>query len=105
MHAGQMRSLIVIEQVAEGQSNSGAVTEDWSTFVTARARRRKLSGREFYAASVVNLQESVEYRIRFVKNITTKMRINDSGEFLDIQSIIDPDEKQRELILVCERYE
>lgn len=105
MRAGLLRHKIEIEQVTETRTSSGAVTETWAVFATVRARVESLTGREYFAAQQVQAENQKRFTIRYIPGITYKMRIKYNSNYYDITSIINPDERNRELILMGIDYD
>jgi SPP1 family predicted phage head-tail adaptor len=86
--AGRLRHTITIQQTTQTQSTSGAVSDSWGTFATVRAEIRPLSGREYLESNQVNAEEITRFTIRYLADITTKMRILWGTRTYDIRSIM-----------------
>ncbi len=99
---GEMRYLIVIEQCTEvPEPTYGEPVPDWPVFARVRAAKDDLSGREFFQAQQINAEITTRFRIRYLANITSKMRILCDGDYYNIVSPpIDPDGMRRELHLM-----
>ncbi len=104
MRAGRMREQIVIQSVSEARTSTGAIDPTWSTFATVRCAVKPLVGREYFAAQAVNTANQVEFRIRYLSGVTTKMRISHDSKIYDIQSVIDIRDIHRELVLMGVEY-
>jgi SPP1 family predicted phage head-tail adaptor len=98
---GNLRHRITIEQAAVAQDTDGAVLESWSTYAMVQASIEPISGREYFAAQ--STQADVTHRIivRYRSGITPKMRVNHGSRIFDILSVININERNRELHLMC----
>jgi SPP1 family predicted phage head-tail adaptor len=101
VRAGKLRHRIAIEQVAETQDPDGSVIETWSTFANAHASIEPISGREYFAAQTT--QADVTHRIcmRYLAGLIPKMRVKYGLRIFDILSVINVNERNRELQLMC----
>jgi SPP1 family predicted phage head-tail adaptor len=77
------------------------VIETWSTFATAQASIEPISGREYIAAQSTQADVSHRIRLRYLSGITPKLRVNYSSRIFDILSVININECNRELQLMC----
>jgi SPP1 family predicted phage head-tail adaptor len=101
MRAGTLRQSIIIEQVTETRTASGAVTETWSTYATLRARQAITGGREFTTAQQLHSELSVLFACRYKSGVTSKMRVNHGGTYYGILSAYDPTGRGKELQIAC----
>ncbi len=104
MRAGSLRHKITIEQVTEARTGSGAVTETWETVVTLRAEKNPLSGREYFDSLQVQEANQVRFKTRYYPGLNTKMRLVHNGVNYDIHSIINPQERNKELLFLGVEY-
>lgn len=100
MNAGMLRHRIQIQQATETQDSFGAVTQTWTTIATIWASIEAISGREFFDAAQVNAEITHRIRIRYRPDITTQMRAAEGTRTFDIQAVLDPDGRRRELVLM-----
>ncbi len=98
--AGKLRERITIEQPVEARDEYGSTVQTWETFVAVRAAVEPISGREYFSAQATQSEVTTKIRIRHLAGVTTKMRVSWRGTMLDIESII-PDERRREMTLMC----
>ena len=104
IRSGNLHKKITIQQVTEGRTESGAVTETWSTFAEPFASVEPVSGREYFAAQQVQAENTVKFRIRYQRGINPKMRILYNDNVYDIQSIINGSERNDELLIMAALY-
>lgn len=107
MKAGRLRHRVNIQQPVETQNAYGEAEVAWSNVLTnVWAGIEPLRGREFFAAKQVNAEIEARVVIRHRAGITAKMRIVDlchgSGEYY-IDTVINPEERNRELQFMCTR--
>ena len=102
MRAGKLRHRITIEQNTPTRDALGAEVDSWSSFAVRWAAVEPLGGREFWDARRVNAERRVRFRLRYVVGVTPEMRVSFDGRVFDIQAVIDVEERNRELQLVCE---
>lgn len=98
--AGRLRHSITIEQPVESQDDYGSTVTTWEPMATVRAEVKAIQGREYWAAQSTQSETTHQVRLRYVAGVTTKMRVSWDGALLDIESVI-PDERKRELTLMC----
>lgn len=100
MRAGELRNRVTIQQATETQSDSGAVGQTWANVATVWASYKELSGREWFAAQQVNAEVSGEFGIRYRAGIVPKMRILFGTRVFNIEAVMDPASRRRELQLL-----
>lgn len=100
MRAGDLRHRVTIQQAAETQSGSGAIGQTWSDVAAVWASIEALQGREVFAAQQINAQVSSRITIRYRAGIIPKMRMVFGARTFNIEAVIDPDGRRRELQLL-----
>jgi len=99
--ARRLRREIIIQQQVTTRDTHGQATQSWTTFATVQGAVEPLQGREFFAADQTNAETSVRIRIRYLSGITQAMRVSFNSKLYNIEAIINPQEKDRELQLMC----
>jgi len=99
MQAGELRNIVTIQTPVEVQTTTGEPSITWVTYYSMNARIEPLTGREFWQAKQINSTVSGKIDIRYIKGVTAKMRIKFGSRYYNIEAIVDPDERHRELIL------
>ena len=100
--AGQLNQRITIQQDIGTIGNVGQKVPNWTTLATVWARVRALSGTERFAAQQVLAELSYELTIRHRTDLNETHRVLlSNGTPLDIQAILDPDGRKRELLILC----
>lgn len=102
MEAGKLRHKVTLQSLTTGQDSAGAATESWSNFATSIwASVEPLSGREYFQAQQVASETSIRVRIRYRAGIVPTMRVVYGSRKFEILAIIDPEERHREIQLMC----
>lgn len=100
--AAHLRQRITIEQYTVTDRNEiGGEVKDWAPVATVWASVEPIRGREFFAAQQVNAEVTHKVTTRFHAGITPKMRVKYGARVLEIQSVIDPQERHLFLELMC----
>lgn len=102
MRAGTLRHRVAIEQLVANsptQNAGGEMDETWTNVATVWGAVEPLRGRELFAAQQVASEVTGTIRIRYLAGVTPKMRCVFGTRNYDILSAVNPDERNRELIL------
>lgn len=98
MRAGQLRHRVTIQRPTE-DINGGATT--WSDVETVWASIAPIAGREYFAAQQVQSDVTHRVRMRYGPTVTTKDRLTFGVRHFDIRTVLNRDERNRELELLC----
>lgn len=103
MESGKLRHRVIIEKrtTPETQGDLGEPTTTWVTHLAVYAQINPLQGREFYDAQRINPELTHNILIRYREGITPDMRISFGTRTFEIISIVNVEERNRELRLVC----
>lgn len=102
MRSGKLRHRVTLQTQVETQNSFGEQeTLSWQDYATVWGAVEPLQGREFFTAMQVNAETTVRIRIRYMTGVTSRMRVSFDSRIYNIKSIIDPDERNRELQLMC----
>lgn len=101
INPGSYRHIISFEKISEIQNEYGEVKKDWTTIFTTRASIRPISGREFYQAETVNSEVTHKVNLRYREGIKADMRIKFGERVFEIISVINFEERNIELQLLC----
>jgi SPP1 family predicted phage head-tail adaptor len=106
MRAGRLRHRITIQDYTESQNTFGEVTKNWTDYATVWAAVEPVKGREFWESQQINAEITTKVTIRYLAGIKPKMRILYDTRIFEIDSVINVDERNRELqLLVKEMVE
>jgi SPP1 family predicted phage head-tail adaptor len=102
MRAGRLRHKIaVLEEIEVLDSNSGEVLLSWIETASVYGSIEPQSGKEYIQAQATQSDALVNVVIRYIPSITTKHRLSCNGKQYNIRSVLDRDERGKELNLVC----
>lgn len=91
MNIGKLDKKIIIEQYTAVTTPSGFDEAKWVSYKTVWASINNLWGKEYYAAKATNEEKTVEFTIRYFKDLenlnTTKYRLNWGGRAFNITFI------------------
>lgn len=106
MQTGKLRHRVTIEEPLgttrdTGGAKKGKDRQGWRPRVKVWAAVEPLNGRELFNAQQVEPVITHRVRLRYIKGITAHMRIKHRKRELNIESVINVDERNRELELLC----
>lgn len=93
--------LLIIEQPTNTLNDFGETVQTWATFVTVFGAIQGIAGREFIIAN--NKNAEMDYRVytEYIQGVTPAMRVKFGTRLFAIVSVINVDELNRELQLLC----
>jgi SPP1 family predicted phage head-tail adaptor len=110
MKAGRLRHKVTLQAQATTVDSFGAPNNTWSTIAVRRASIEPLMGKEYYANSGEHSELTTRIRLRFDSTISDlrpfDRAVDASGAtdvVYDIQSVQNPREGDREMVLMCTR--
>lgn len=100
--AGALRHRVTLQSAAETPDGGGGFTTAWSDVATVWAAIEPLKGTERLRAE--QLENPVTHRvtIRHRAGVTAKMRVAFGARVFNIRAVINPEERNRRLELLCE---
>ena len=101
MRAGKLRHKIIIQHTQAIENDFGEDVDTWVEFKSARSQIVPLAGKEYFAASQIKSKVTHKITCRYVVGVTTKMRILFGVRIFDIESAININEKNRELLIMA----
>lgn|GEM_PF-198980 len=75
VNIGDLRNRITLQVFVTTLDDDGFETQEWQDLRTVWAKVENLHGREFYAAAAVQVEKTVKFSIRYIKDIDETMRI------------------------------
>lgn len=102
MNSGKLKHRIEVQESINTRDEFGAISsQTWETFCLMWASIEPLSGREYFTA--VQMQSEISHKItmRYKSGIKPHYRILWNGRIFDIQSILNKEERNIELIFYC----
>ena len=104
INPGELRHKIIFQKLntdGDNQNGYGEPIEIWDDILITRAGIYPLSGKEFYSAETVNSEVTHKVNIRYAKGLSPDMRIKFGDRLFFIISIINFQEKNVELQILC----
>ncbi len=99
--SGSLRHTIQIEEAVITQNEVGEPVQTWSVTATRRASVEPLQGQEKFIAQQVKADVTHRVRLRYLDGLTPSKRIRFNGRLLNIESVLNADEKNREMEVMC----
>jgi len=84
---GELKHRITFQNLVSELNENGFETEAWEQYKTLWAAVSNLNGREYFAAAVVQAENTVKFTIRYAPNIETTMKILFKDKKYNITSI------------------
>jgi len=104
MKIGKLRKKIDIMKPLETADSYGDQVKNWTYVAVNRwAEVNPKSGRESFLRQQTIDEKAVTFGIRYLEGITPKMKVVYGNVDFNIQSIVNVDERNRELQLECTR--
>jgi SPP1 family predicted phage head-tail adaptor len=106
MRAGKLRRKVDIEQATNTANGLGEPVPSWAAIATnVPAEILPLNGRERIVAQQVNNQLNTRVTMRYYNGLKTGMRLKYVDKvgtrYFQIQSFINTDERNREMVVDC----
>ena len=107
MRAGRLNKRVIIEANTEAANALQETTDSWATLATVWAAIEPLRGAEFQAGQQIQADKQVRIIIWYRSDVTTEHRIafadqkTGTTRYFEINSVIDANEKNESLELMC----
>jgi len=101
MRIGELRHRVTLRKKEIAEDALKQQSEVWTDIATVWARIEPLSGREYFAARQENAEVTAKITIRYRKDVTPDMRAVSEGRVFDVLSMINPEERNISLVLMC----
>ncbi len=101
MRAGTLRHRVTLQRRGDTRDGIGTVTETWTNEATVWASIEPLQGREYFEAQRENADVTHKLRIRHRSGVTREMRVIFEDRVFDIEAVLNVEERDRELVLMC----
>lgn len=106
MRAGRLKHRVQLQTLVAGspqQKPTGEPDTAWTTVATVWASIDPVLGREFFSAQQVQSEVDTKIRIRHRAGVTAADRIVHGGTVYNIKAVINIEEANVELLLMCAR--
>lgn len=107
MRAGDLRHRIELQEKITVKDSEGYDVAQWTAYATVHASKKGIRGREYFAAAAVQAENSIEWQIRFRKDVTDAHRVYDieNQKSYDIRSVVPIDDKKSGLALYTQEVD
>lgn len=101
MKIGKLRHRVTLQECIASRDSFGAEVLTWVDIATVWASVSPISGKEYFAAHQINAEVTTKITMRHRPDILPNMRAAFQNCLFDIVSVINPEEKNIALILMC----
>ena len=101
MQIGQLDKRIELQSAAKVSDCMGGSTLTYSTSATVAAAIWPVSAKEMVAANAPSMTITHKIRIRYLSTVKASWRVKYGSRYFDIISIVNPNEDDRWLDLIC----
>jgi SPP1 family predicted phage head-tail adaptor len=101
MRTGLLRHYVEIHALTIIEDDIGNQTEEWAKVAEVWAAVEPLQGDEKLAAAYIQAETTHKVTIRYLAGITPANRLLFDGRTLEIESVRNLEERNRELQLMC----
>jgi SPP1 family predicted phage head-tail adaptor len=102
MKAGKLRHKVTVERAnAAGSDDYGQPITTWEAVGTYPASVEPINGREYFAAHMAMSEATTRIRMRYQAGMSSADRITHGMTIYNIVSVINPEMRNEELVLMC----
>lgn len=104
MRIGSLRHRVTIQSPKESRDDFGGARAEWFDVATVWAKVEPLGGTEvaeLKKTGALYAEATHKVTVRYRSDVTEKMRIVKGDRVFDIASIVNTDERNRELVMMC----
>ena len=101
MIIGKMNQRVILQSKVVTVDTYGGEVVSWKSEKTVWASIKPVSGREYFMARQMQDETTHQVRIRYFEGVIPTWRVKYGDRILNIQSVINPDEGNNEMVLMC----
>ncbi|MGC6407561.1 phage head closure protein [Bisgaard Taxon 45] len=101
MNIGKLRHRITLQKQVNTLNEYGATVTKWGKVATIWAEIKPLAGREYFSAQQVQSEITTQIFIRYLPGVLPTMRVKFGSRFFEIISVINANERNIYLQLMC----
>lgn len=101
LNPGKLRHRVVLEYPIVVENDYGEEEKQWERLAERYARVSPMSGTEEWNAQNVDAVLTHEVEIRYMEDVRTDLRVCFRGRVLHVESVVNPDERDERLLLMC----
>lgn len=103
-NAGKYRHPITIQKQSETKNEYGERVTVWTDFTLSRASMNPISGKQYLNSEAIKSEISHQIHLRYIPNLDPTMRVKFGDRYFQIITIINFQEMNKELQLMCKEY-
>ncbi len=101
MRSGSLRNKINIEHAMNVKNSVGEQTKTWSIFAEVYAEAKPIRSTERFVSQRLQTEVNFQFRVRFLSGIEHDMRVVYNERIFDIDSVLNVEERNKELIILA----
>jgi SPP1 family predicted phage head-tail adaptor len=103
LRAGTLRHRLILQSKNSTGDGMGGVTYSWTNDRTVYGAIWPLRGTERLTAQQLESSITCQVRVRYAADVSpdNRIQVGDTTQYLDIVSVVNPEYRNRELILYC----
>lgn len=102
MRAGRLRHRVTLQSFTTTYDEWNTPIQSWEDFATVWGAVEPLRGQERFLSQQRQASTDIRVVIRYLAGVTPEMRVKFGDRILAVKEIINPDERNKELHLMCE---
>lgn len=99
MRSGELRHRVVLQKPTKSRSGFNEMTTTWTDMAKVWAAVEPNAGRRYFEALQANAEVQGVVRIRYRSDIDPTWRISHNNRTLEIVAIVNPQERNKELLV------
>lgn len=101
MRIGPLNKRITVETYTKTRDVYGSEVKIWAIFTTVWASVEPLIGKEYIASKQMQAEVSHKIRVRYLAGLLPTMRIQWDGRTFTIDSILNVQERNKEIVIMA----
>jgi SPP1 family predicted phage head-tail adaptor len=101
MRIGKLRKRVQLQHLARNQDSFGEAVSSYTPYATVWASVEPLQGRELEHAQQISAEVTHRVTIRYNAAVTSEHRVVYGNRTLEIEAVINPEERNEMLVLMC----
>jgi len=102
---GNKRNLCILKEPVQLQDGAGGIVDGWQDFAKIWASITPISGKESWANNQKYFEATHKIYTRYIPGVNTKMRIVCKGREMEILSVLNVSERDRELLIIAKEMQ
>lgn len=103
IRSGRLRHRLTLQSKVETRNSYGEAVISWTTQKVVWGAIEPLAGSEYLAQQQLQSEVAVRIVIRYYSGVDTTWRVQSGGKTYAIESVINENERDRTLVLMCKQ--